>query len=318
MKILFAGKVFEKVWDAVKERFTGHEVRIVAREELENQLPWAEILVVPPMNVVDEVLVHAGPGLKLIQQWGAGVEGIDLKACAARGIPVCNVPSRGTGNAEGVAELAIMLMLLLARRYGRCQENILQGRIHAPQGVAPWKKKACVVGLGNLGQCLVERLHGLGMDVVGVNRSWHDRYASWGLRDFLLMQDLKSAVKGCRFVLIAAALGPGTEGLFGSEELAAMDRDAFLINVARPGLVSRDALAAALEGGKIAGAGLDVFWDEPADPHDPLLASPRLVLTPHVGGVTDASLQGVAAFIAENANRLALGEEPLSLVGGGR
>ncbi len=314
MKVLFAGRVFRKVWETLKPCFEGHEVRIVEKAELEEALSWAEVLVVPPMSVGSDLLRHAGADLRLIQQWGTGIEEIDLAACRDAGVPVCNVPSRGTGNAEGVAELAIMLMMLLARRYGRCVENVREGRVHAPQGVALWKKRVCVVGLGNLGECLVERLKGLGMEVVGVNRSWHDRFAGWGLHDFLLLEDLCTAVKGCRFVLLATAAAPETEGLMGRTELEAMGRDAFLVNVARPGLVQREALTFALEEGQIAGAGLDVFWNEPASPDDPLLSAANLVLTPHVGGVTDASLQGVAAFIGRNVDLLERGERPQSCV----
>lgn len=314
MRILFAGKAFARVWNRIEAHFKGHEVRIADDEELRQNMSWAEVLVVPPMEVNEELLSCAGPDLSLVQQWGTGIEGIDVEACTTRRLPVCNVPSRGTGNAEGVAELAVMLMMLLARRYGRCRENVEKGLLHAPQGVALWKKKACVVGLGNLGQCLVERLKGLGMDVVGVNRSYHEKFDSWGLHRFHSLEDLPSALPGCRFVLLAAAAAPGTKGLFGEAQLAAMDRDAFLINVARASLVDREALTEAMESESIGGVGLDVFWDEPADPSDPLLLSPQVILTPHVGGVTDASLDGVAAFVGENIDRLTRGNIPFSCV----
>lgn len=314
MRILFAGKAFARVWERVESHFRGHEVRVADDDELRECLPWAEVLVVRPMKVDEELLSHAGPELSMVQQWGTGIEGIDVEACTARGIPVCNVPSRGTGNAEGVAELAVLLMMLLARRYERCRENVEKRRLHAPQGVALWKKRACVVGLGNLGQCLVERLKGLGMEVVGVNRTYHDRFDSWGLHDFHRLEDLTSALPGCRFVLLATATTPETRGLFSEVQLAAMDRDAFLVNVARADLVDREALNDAIESESIGGAGLDVFWDEPADPADPLLQNPRVVLTPHVGGVTDASLDGVAAFIGRNVDLLAREESPLSCI----
>lgn len=314
MRILFAGKAFERVWDRVEDHFSGQEVRITDDDHLREDLSWAEILVVRPMQVDESLLSCTGKGLRLIQQWGTGIEGIDVEACTARGIPVCNVPSRGTGNAEGVAELAVMLMMLLARRYGRCLENVARGRLHAPQGVALWKKRACVVGLGNLGECLVERLKGMGMDVVGVNRSYRERFASWGLAGFHTLEELTSVLPGCRFVLLAAASTAETKGFFSEDQLAAMDPDSFLINVARADLVDREALTKAIEERSIAGAGLDVFWNEPADPSDPLLSSPRVILTPHVGGVTDASLEGVAAFIAQNINRMTRKVFPLSCV----
>lgn len=314
MRILFAGKAFERVWSRIERHFRGHEVRISADGNLGEDLSWAEVLVAPPMKVDEELLSRSGTALCLVQQWGTGIEGIDVDACTSRGIPVCNVPSRGTGNAEGVAELAIMLMMLLARRYERCRDSIRNGRLHAPQGVALWKKRVCVVGLGNLGQCLVERLNGLGMEVVGVNRSYHDRFSSWGLHAFYSLDKLTSALPGCRFVLLATAMTSETRGFFAEPQFAAMDNDAFLINVARADLVVREALTDALDSESIAGAGLDVFWDEPADPDDPLLHSSRVVLTPHIGGVTDASLDGVAAFIGRNVDLVARRAVPLSCV----
>jgi phosphoglycerate dehydrogenase-like enzyme len=314
MRVLFAGSAFDRIKESFLPLFGGMEVRIARDEDVNSELPWAEVLVTPP-RALEESLLKRAASLKMIQQWGTGIEGIDLRACSALGITVCNVPSRGTGNAESVAEIALMLMLLLARRFPRAQENLLKiGRVHAPKGIALWKRRACLVGLGGLGHCIAERLLCLGMDVVGVNRTVRSEFQNWGLRSVYPLDELERAVCGSDFLILALPLNSDTAGIVDRKVLRALGPKGYLVNVARGGLVVREDLEAALDAGEIAGAGLDVFWVEPPDPNDPLLKRANVVATPHIGGVTDEGLSGVASFIRNNLQRFARGEEPLSKV----
>lgn len=311
MRVLFAGKEFRRLWDILAPAFQGYETDVAGDDELPGKIRDAEVLIVRPMPVDDALLANAGK-LRMIQQWGTGAEGMDLEACTRRGIYACNVPSRGTGNAESVAEMAIMHMLLLGRRYARSQEKLNEGKVFTPPGTALWKKKACVIGLGGLGHSIVERLVCLGMTVVGVNRTQKEEFWDWGLAEVYPLCDLEKAVAGCRFVILALPLNRETENIIGEPFFRSMERDAFFINVARGGVVVRESFERALENGWIAGAGLDVFWKEPPDAADPLLHHPNVTVTPHVGGVTDASLSGVLNFILQNIARLDRGEKPLS------
>ena len=314
MKVLFAGTAFARLKEKVLPSFEHLDVRIARDEELLDALPWAEVLVTGPREI-DADLLREGRSLRLIQEWGTGVEGIDLEACTKLGIKVCNVPSRGTGNAESVSEIVLLLMLLLARRYPRAQENLLRiGRVHAPQGMALWKKKACIVGLGNLGHCIAERLLCLGMEVVGINRTLRPEFESWGLSSVHRLNDLKKAVKGAHFLILALPLNEDTLNLVDRGVLRALGPGGFLVNVARGGLVRRADLEAALDAEEIAGVGLDVFWEEPPDPEDPLFRRSNVAAMPHLGGVTDAGVEGVALFIRNNLDRFAKGEPVLSEV----
>ncbi len=314
MRVLFGGTAFERVKESFLSLFEGVDFRIARDDEILDALPWAEVLVTAPREIGESMLRNA-KSLKLIQEWGTGVEGIDLAACTRLGIKVCNVPSRGTGNAESVAETALLLMLLLARRYARAQENLLKiGRVHAPKGMALWKKKACVLGLGNLGRCIVDRLQCLGMNVVGVNRSMRSEFSEWGLKSVHLLGDIKEAVEGASFLVLALPLNDGTRNIVNRDVLKALGPGGYLINVARGGLVVRKDLEAALDAGEIAGAGLDVFWAEPPDPNDLLFRRLNVVATPHIGGVTDEGMEGVARFVRENLDRFNRGETPLSCV----
>jgi len=311
MNVVFWGKEFLRLKESLENTLKGHEVIIADPADGAGALASAEILVVRPV-AVDEKLLSGAPSLRLVQQWGAGAEGIDLHACSGRGVYACNVPSIGTGNAEGVAEIAFLHMLLLAKRFFRAQEKLREGKVYTPPGVALWGKKACVIGLGNVGRSIAARMKAFGMNVVGVNRTPPPDSSKWGIDSYVPLNRIEEGVRGASFVVVSLALGPGTEGIIGDGVFRAMERDAFFVNVARGPVVDRQAFEKALDDGLIAGAGLDVLWEEPHRPDDPLLTNPKVVVTPHIGGVNDASFEGVLGFIAGNVERIAGGETPLS------
>ncbi|HBG14122.1 MAG TPA: glyoxylate reductase [Synergistaceae bacterium] len=317
MKILFFPKTFEKLQGIVGPLLDGHEIEVTDLSDIKERIRLADVLVTGPLDV-DEELIGGASRLRLVHQWGVGVERIDLEACSRRGIAVCNVPSEGTGNAEGVAEIALMHMLLLSRRFERCQESIRKRRLFSPQGVALWKKRACVIGLGSVGRNIVTRLKGMGMNVTGVNRTERESFGTLGLDSFCSLDRLQEALPGCRFVIISLELNEETRGIAGEAFFSSMDPGSYLVNVARAELVSRTALENSLDRGHLAGAGFDVFWDEPADPQDPLLENPSFTLTPHIGGVTDEALMGVARTVADNISRLTRDLELMNRLDPGR
>jgi len=311
MNVVFWGKEFLRLKESLEKALSGHQVIIADPADGAGALASAEILVVRPVTV-DEKLLSGAPSLRLVQQWGAGAEGIDLEACSGRGVYACNVPSIGTGNAEGVAEIAFLHMLLLAKRFFRAQEKLREGKVYTPPGVALWGKKACIIGLGNVGRSIAARMKAFGMNVIGINRTSPSECSLWGIDSYVPLDRIEEGVKGARFIVVSLALGPGTEGIIGERVFRAMERDAFFINVARGPVVDRQALEKALDDGLIAGAGLDVLWEEPHSPDDPLLNNPKVVVTPHIGGVNDASFAGVLGFIAGNVDLVAGGKPPLS------
>ncbi len=314
MNILFGGKAFEKLLPHFRPLLEGHRLYVAASaEELPELVKDAGILVTGPMPVTEELLSGA-PGLRLVQQWGVGVETIDVDACSKRGVLVANVPSRGTGNAEGVAEIAVLHMLILARRYAKAVQNIKKKRLYAPQGISLWGKKAVVIGLGNVGQCIVERLGGFGMRISGVNRTRRREHEKLGLDGLYGLDDLKQALDASRFVVLSLELNEATRGFADEEFFSLFPEKSFFVNVGRAGLVERAALERALEKGILAGVGLDVFWDEPADPEDPLLSDPRVEVTPHIGGITDVAFEKITSFVVENIKRVESGKRPQSLL----
>lgn len=314
VNILFGGKAFERLLPHFGSLLEGHRLFVAASaDELQTLVKDAEIFVTGPMPVTEELLAKA-PGLRLVQQWGVGVDTIDIDACSKRGVFVANVPSRGTGNAEGVAEIAVLHMLILARRYTKALQNIKKKRLYAPQGISLWGKKAVVIGLGNVGQCVVERLGGFGMRIAGVNRTRRREHEKLGLDGLYGLDDLKPALDASRFVVLALELNESTRGFADRKFFGLFPEKSFFVNVGRAGLVERAALEGALEKGILAGAGLDVFWDEPADPEDPLLSDPRVVVTPHIGGITDVAFEKITSFVVGNIQRVVSGKRPESLL----
>jgi phosphoglycerate dehydrogenase-like enzyme len=286
------------------------EVLCCAPEKVAEAAREAEVLI-PTVSRIDEDALGS-PRLKLVQQYGAGLDTVDIPAATRFGVHVANVPSAGTGNAESVAELSLLFMLALARQYPRAQECLQQRKLGTPMGMALKGRTAAIVGYGGIGQEVAQRLAGFAMKILAVSR----RGPKPGdvPVDFHGGPDsLHEVLRQADFIIVAPPLNDETRSLLGQAEFACMKSNAFVINVARGPVLDYDALLAALKEGRIAGAGLDVFWYEQFDPTDPIF-SYNVLATPHIGGATDLSLQGIAKKVAENVNRVRRGEVPLNCV----
>ena len=278
----------------LEERLRGTRVRLVQMDgarALEQQVGEAEALV-PSMGRITRAVIAAAPRLKLIAQFGAGLEGVDLEAARERGIPVRNVAGV---NAQAVAELAIFLMLGLARKVRLHARSFERRVVGDPPGTELQGKTLGLVGLGAGGQALARIARGFGMDVIGVRRHPAPQpELSWvgGV------EQLDDLLRRSDYVTLLVPLGAETRGMIDARRLALMKPTAYLVNVGRGALVEREALLAALRERRIAGAGLDVYWEEPPDPADPLFALDNVVATPHLGGVSDEALARIADRLA--------------------
>jgi len=271
-------------------------------------------IVIPTMTRITAEHIATADRLKLIQQVGAGVEGVDVDAARRAGIAVANVPSDTSGNAESVAEMGIYLMIALARRAREMRRSIKQGVIGSPFGMALKGKTVGILGLGGIGKALVHRLRPFGVKLHGIKRhNAEATRAGLGLDWAGTLAELEQLLATCDFVVVALPDTPETHGLIGARELGAMKPEAFLINLGRGGLVNREALLEALDSGAIAGAGLDVFWQEPPEPDDPVFRY-NVIATPHVAGATDISVEGILEGATTNIRRLAAGQPILNRI----
>jgi len=247
---------------------------------------------------VDGALLRACPRLRVISSCSVGVDHIDLAAASARGIPVGHTPGVLV---ETTADLAFGLLLAAARRIPEADRYLREGRWSFAHR---WDPDALlgrdlhgatlgIVGLGAIGRAIARRAAGFGMRVLGWSRTPRSLpgVEACALDRLLAESD---------FVSVHVALTPETRGLIGQRALAGMRTGAILVNAARGGIVDEAALAAALASGKLAGAALDVFAQEPLDPASPLLAAPNLVLTPHIGSASVATRTRMADLAVEN------------------
>ncbi len=297
---------------------------------LQQELPEDDILDCPPDAVPEaaqqaDVLIPTvspigsaafrSPRLKLVQQYGAGLDSVDIPAATAAGVYVANVPTAGTGNAESVAELALFFMLGLARKYRQTQESIQNRVLGSPMGQALKGKTVAIIGYGGIGRALAQRLADFEMHILAVSRRGPtpDKPDNGIPLTHVAQDGFHAVLRAADFVITAPPLNDETRGLMGQTEFACMKPEAFVINVARGPVLDYAALLTALREGRIAGAGLDVFWSEPFDPNDEIFQY-NVLATPHIGGATDVSLQGIAKRVAENVNRLRRGEMPLNCV----
>jgi D-3-phosphoglycerate dehydrogenase len=222
----------------------------------------------------------ACPNLKMVSVWGTGVDNFDLESAGRRGITICNTPGV---NAFAVAEHTIALMLAAARRIPRIDREMREGKWPREQLVQCLGKTLGVVGTGKIGARVIEIGRALGMTALAYSaRNDASRVASLGARAVSKEELLRES----DFVCLCLRLAPETRGFLARRDFALMKKGAILVNTGRGALVEREALLEALTSGRLGGAGLDVFHEEPTKADDPLLAMPQVVLSPHHAGQT--------------------------------
>ncbi len=273
-------------------------------------------VMLPAMARIDGALMDRIEGLRLIQQWGAGLEGVDVAAATERKIAVANVPTPGTGNAESVAEWCVMAAIAISRRLPLAQETIRSGGTWGtPLGRAMMGRTAGIVGLGGIGQALASRLRPFGMRLIGLQRRPEAALAErLGLDWVGGPERLAELLRQSDYLFLCMPLSEQTRHLIDEAALATLPPQACIINAARGGLLSSQALLRALAEGRLMGAGLDVFEQEPLDRASPLLGRPDVVATSHIAGVTDVSYRGIARGVAANIVRILAGQAPHNCV----
>lgn len=241
-----------------------------------------------------EAVFAACRNLEMVSIWGTGTDNVDLDAAGRHGVTVTNTPGV---NARAVAEHALALMLAAARRIPRIDREMRQGRWPREMLTQLLGKTLGVFGVGTIGSRVVELGRAVGMTVLAWSlRGEPDRVAALGARPASKEEILREA----DVISLHLRLVPETRGFIGRKELALVKRTAFLVNTARGALVERGALLEALQEGRIAGAGLDVFHDEPLKPDDPILRLDNVVLSPHNAGQTPEVIRDGLLRAVEN------------------
>jgi phosphoglycerate dehydrogenase-like enzyme len=312
MRILFCGNTFPDAPEYLLEHLPAEcndEIIVCTDSDIRPKLSGVDV-VIPKMQRIGAPEITAGK-FRLIQQWGAGLEGIDLASAKQKGIYVANVPATG-GNAVSVAEHAMLLILSLLRDLPKAQANVHDGVLGAPLGKMLAGRTVCLYGLGAIALPLAKRLQGFDVRLIGISRDPKAaKVAEFGLTRCFSLEERDEAFAATDILVLCMRYTDGMWGMIGTRELAKLRRGAYVINVARGGVIHGEALYSQLACGHLAGAGLDVFWQEPLPTSDPILTLPNVIPTLHIGGVTEASFGMIAKAVAVNIERLRSGQSPL-------
>lgn len=274
-------------------------------ERLAELLPDTEVIwhVLRPLTAAD---MDRAPKLRLIQKLGTGVNTIDLDAAAERGIAVANMPGR---NAQAVAETSLLLTLAALRKVVAFDARTRRGEgWPADRALVGGELAGRTVGLlggGEIAGLLRGMLEAVGATVLFTSRTPRPDPAWRELDDLLRVSDVVS---------VHVPLTDETRHLLDAERLALLPEGAIVVNTARGAVIDEAALIAALESGRLGGAGLDVFEEEPVDPGNPLLAMDNVVVMPHVAWLTGETWERYFAVAVENCRRLMRGDDLLHRV----
>jgi glyoxylate reductase len=285
--------------------------RPLTRQELLKAVAGADALVTLLHDRIDgEVLDAAGPQLRVVGNVAVGYDNVDVAAATERGVVVTNTPGVLT---DATADLAVALMLAVTRRLGEAERLVRSGHrwswdMFFMLGSGLSGKTLGVVGLGGIGRAVAERALAFGLQIVyaGPRRAPAEVESALGGARHLPLEDL---LRDSDLVTLHCPLTPETRHLIDADALALMRPSAYLVNTARGPVVDESALVEALRSGALAGAGLDVYEDEP-EVHPGLLELENVVLLPHLGSATVETRSAMAKLAAENAIAVLDGRAP--------
>jgi len=256
------------------------------------------------LDNIDAQAIKMGDRLKVIARYGVGVDNVDLNAAREKGIVVTNTPG---ANSVSVAELALGLILALARQIPAAVEAVHLGKWPRYPGISIEGKTIGVLGLGAIGKQLVRRLIGFDCKILAFDPYADTDFAKANHVELTTMEVL---IEQSDFISLHIPLLPETRGMVNDEFLNKMKKGSFLINTSRGEVVDEGALLKAIQSGHLQGAGLDAFSVEPPDPENPLLALPQVIATPHLGAQTDGATSNMGWLAMRDCLAVLKNEKP--------
>jgi phosphoglycerate dehydrogenase-like enzyme len=317
-------KRFEEAGVVLPEALDFRFDELLTEKEIVSACRGVDFFVVPPAYPdITTRIIESIPTVRMIQTTGTGYNRIDVRSAARLGIPVANSPGR---NVTTVAEFTLALLIALQRRLVVSDREIKAGEYTRAREHF-FKSGSCevaearigIIGFGDIGRKVAELALSLGASV-----SYYDvQRAPEGLENELgvAFKPLDELLAACDVISLHVPLTDRTRGMLGSREFRLMPEGALLINTSRGEVVDQNALADAIEAGHLGGAGLDTVYPEPLPPDDPLLhlspsALDRLLLTPHIAGITRGAMNRILTGAIENILRAASGKPPENVVNG--
>ncbi|ERN20040.1 uncharacterized protein LOC18448450 isoform X2 [Amborella trichopoda] len=317
-KILFCSSHFPSAHEYTREclqKYPFIQVDDVDIDDVPNVIGDYHICI-PRMMRLDSEVISRAKQMKLIMQYGVGLEGVDIDAATMAGIRVARIPSNMTGNSFSCAEHAIYLVLGLLRKQKEMEIAVQERKLGWPAGETLFGKTVFILGYGNIGVDLAARLKPFGVKILATKRSWSSVSQDSRTHDGLDRNGkFNNGVVGKKgdmgsiydfageadIVFACINLNKDTAGIVNHKFLTSMRKGALLVNVARGGVLDYQAVKYHLESGHLGGLAIDVAWTEPFDPEDPILKFPNVLITPHIAGVTEYSYRKMAKIVAESA-----------------
>ncbi|MDY6995131.1 MAG: phosphoglycerate dehydrogenase [Actinomycetota bacterium] len=301
--VLIADKLAASTVEALGDQVEVRWVDGPDREKLLAAVADADALLVRSATTVDAEVLAAAPRLKIVARAGVGLDNVDVDAATARGVLVVNAP---TSNIHSAAEHAVALMLAAARQIPAADATLREHtwKRSSFSGTEIFGKTVGVVGLGRIGQLVASRLAAFGAHIVAYDPYVsHARAAQLGI-ELLTLDELLGRAD---FISVHLPKTKETAGLIGKESLAKIKPGVIIVNAARGGLVDEEALAEAITGGQVRGAGIDVFASEPCT-DSPLFDLPQVVVTPHLGASTAEAQDRAGTDVAASVKLALAGE----------
>jgi D-3-phosphoglycerate dehydrogenase len=294
MKILVADPVAKEGIEALKSQAEVDVKTGLKPEQLKEVIGDYEALVVRSETKATADIIQTGKKLQVIARAGVGLDNIDVEAATRQGVVVVNAP---TGNTIAAAEHTVAMMLALARHIPQANAKLKSGVWQRSDymGVELRGKTLGVVGLGNVGSEVARRAQAFNMRVIGYDPFVSSDYARNLSVELVTLEQL---IKEADFITLHLPLNAQTKMLIGAKELSKMKPTVRIINCARGGLIDEEALVKAMEGGKVAGAAVDVFVKEPVT-DSILFQNDKIIVTPHLGASTTEAQASVALEVAE-------------------
>lgn len=304
-KVLVKEKISGQGVDSLKREFEVAYAPEMGREEMLEAIADCHALIVRSATRVDAEVIEAGRRLQVIGRAGVGVDNIEVEAATKRGIMVINAPQ---SNIISAAEHTMTLILSLCRRIPDAVEALRRGSWDRKslEGTELFHKTMGILGLGRIGMLVAQRAAAFGMRVIAF-----DPYISADMAQksgVEVKETLEECLEEADVVTVHLPKNTETAHIIGAAELDRMKPGAFIFNVARGGIIDEEALVAALESGRIAGAGLDVFEHEPLPEDSPFLRMRNVIVTPHLGASTREAQDRAGVMIAEQVAAALRGE----------
>jgi D-3-phosphoglycerate dehydrogenase len=256
------------------------------------------------LDNIDRQALEKADALKVIARYGVGFDQVDLQAATEKGIIVTNTPG---ANSASVAELALCMILMLARQVPVAAQALKQGQWPRIPGLTLENKTIGIIGLGAIGKHLAKRLSSFDCHILAFDPVFDKAFAK---KYDVTMVSLENLIASSDVISLHVPVLKATRGMVNEAFISSMKEGSFLINTSRGEIVDEKALIAGLQSRHLRGAGLDAFSKEPPDTYNPLLSMPQVICTPHLGAQTDGATNNMGRMALDECLRILQGKEP--------